>query len=147
MKTLTDLVCIIIEMMDAKEQDAFLETMARRERPTKRPVPMTAGEIWWRDRLSPQRKWITLIAVDDLVDDFIKGTGWKDSRHGAATSMGMMLKTLCPAIRRRKGKYLMPAASEAREAFTDVFPAPKKAGQASGEPEYPYRPPKAIMLD
>ena len=141
MKTLTDIVCALVDMMEAEEQDAFLASLAQGKRPTKPPRPMTPGERWWKDKLSihPEagETWIMTWTRDDLVDDFIRGAGWTKSRQGAATSMGIMLNKICPDIRRYDRKLLMPNLKQARRAFSDVFPAPRGAGQALGIPPIP----------
>ena len=134
MKTLTEIANAIIEQMGAEEQTTYLAAMAQGKRPTKPPMPMTDGEKWWREKLHPDGEWATTWTPDALLDDFIKGTGWTKTRQGAATSMGTMLKKLCPAIRRHNRKYLMPTAAQARKAFRDVFPSSRGTGmQASGE--------------
>ena len=135
MKTLTEIVCALVDMMEAEEQDAYLATMAQGKRPFQPPLPMTAGERWWREKLNLEhgKEWITEITTAALLDDFIKRTRWTRSRHGAATSMGTMLGKLCPAIRRYDGKYLIPGMKQARKAFTDVFPVPRRAKQALSE--------------
>ena len=146
MKTLTDIVCALVDMMEAKEQDEYLAAMAQGKRPTKPPRPQTKGEIWWYEKLNLRhaKEWITDITPSDLLDDYIERTGWTRSRHGAATSMGVMLKKLCPDIRRYDDKYTMPGLDQARKAYTDVFPAPRRTLGESGNPPKVL---KAIMLD
>ena len=135
MKKLTEVVVALIEMMEAEEQDEFLATMATGKRPTKPQRPMTDAERWWRDKLNPRTEWATSIAGDDLVDDFIQGTGWKGTRHGACTSMGKLLKKLCPNIRRHDGKFLMPPYKDAKRDFLDVFPGRPPAASEPVDPQ------------
>lgn len=136
MKSLTDIVVALIEMMEGEEQDAFLATLAQGKRPTKPLRPLTDAEQWWHDKLGLRhgKDWLTEITSSDLVDDFIKRTGWTKSRHGAATSMGGMLKKVCPDIRRYDGKYLIPGNKQSRRAFLDAFPGHRGSGRGADGP-------------
>ena len=135
MKTLTDIVCALVDMMEGEEQTAYLATMAQGKRPTKPQRPMTAVEQWWQEKLNLKHDgvWLTEITPEALADDFIKRTGFTKSRHSAATMIGVMLKKLCPAVRRYDGKYLLPKIKPARQAFSDVFPMPRRAGPGTRE--------------
>lgn len=150
MKTLTEIVCALVEMMEETEQKGYLEKMAQSKRPTKPPRPLTVGEKWWHGKLNLKhsKEWITDITPSDLLDDYIERTGWTKTRHGAATSMGTMLRQVCPNIRRHNGKYLIPNLEQARKAFLEEFPMPRRAPQGGSEKSgIPTNPLKYRVVD
>ena len=135
MKTLTDIVCALVGMMKPEEQAAYLKTMAQGTPPSRPQRAKTEGEKWWYGKLNDEEAWITTWTSDDLLDDFIEGTACKKTRHGAATSMGMMLGKVCPDTRRNDGDWIMPDLKEARRAWTDVFPSGRPVASVPGGPE------------
>ena len=137
MKTLAEIANAIIEQMGKEEQAAYLATMATGKRPSRPPRPKTVAEKWWWDKLDLRHEevWLTETTFGALVDDFIERTGFEKPRHSAATTIGVMLKKVCPDIRHHNGKCLMPTLKQARRAMADVFPVGRPVASAPGGPE------------
>lgn len=137
---ITEIVVELIKHMEAEEQKEFIASMADGKQPHRRPVPMTVEELWWQRKLGQGAnmnwRWQTDIPVADLVAEYMKAVGWTRTPQGARSSLGHLLKRLCPGIRLVDGRYLMPSLEEARKDFLEECPrGGGKGGKGAGNNE------------